>query len=89
MVGCAKAFSLSEEQGRAAVLISVLPISPPVFALAGYYDCGLAEAVTNVVLGKLLFFPAVLAWEAFMNAVDLFPVVIPAVNDICADASTT
>jgi len=88
MVGCAKAFSLSEAEGRAAVLISVLPISPPVFALAGHYDYGLSEAVTNVVLGKLLFFPAVLAWEAFMNAVALFPVAMPTVSSVCPETTT-
>lgn len=81
MIGCCFAFKLPRDLSRAAVLISVLPVSPEAFALAGWYNVGLGYAVSNVVVGKFLCFPAILAWQAFMDAVSLFPYPQPPVME--------
>jgi predicted permease len=83
MIGCSFALHLDNVYARGAVLIATLPISPPSFALAGHYQVGLAEAVSTVLSGKLLVIPAILAWQGFMDAVGLFPVDTPQVDDVC------
>ncbi len=72
MIGCAFAVGLDGELARAAVLISVLPVSPPAFALTGHYGAGLSEAVSCILIGKILVLPSILAWQAVMDAVGVF-----------------
>lgn len=72
MIGCAFAVGLSGAEGRAAVLISVLPVSPPAFALTGHYGVGLSEAVSCILVGKIFVIPSILAWQAVMDAIGLF-----------------
>jgi predicted permease len=73
MVGLAKALHLSDEAGRAAVLIAALPISMASFSLAGHYEIGHATLSANVVLGTALMLPTILIWNIVMDKVDLFP----------------
>lgn len=74
MVGLAKAFSLDDEAGRAAVLIASLPISMASFSLASRYKTGEAILSENVALGVSLVLPTVLMWNLVMDAMDLFPI---------------
>lgn len=87
MVGCATAFNLNDIEGRAAVLIALLPVSPPAFALTGHYGTGLAEAVSTILVGKIIVLPTILAWQAIMDAVQLFPYNAP--PDISACVATS
>jgi predicted permease len=73
MVGLAKALNLSDEPGRAAVLIAALPISMASFSLANRYGVGEAVMAENVTVGTLLILPTVIIWNLVMDKVDLFP----------------
>ena len=87
MIGCALAVGLDGELGRAAVLISVLPVSPPAFALTGHYGVGLSEAVSCVLIGKILVIPSILAWQGVMDAVGVFPYPSSDTPGVCELAS--
>ena len=73
MVGLAKALNLSDEPGRAAVLIAALPISMASFSLANRYGVGEAVMAENVTLGTFLILPTVIVWNLVMDKVGLFP----------------
>ncbi len=83
MVGCAFAVGLSDSEARAAVLIALLPVSPPAFALTGHYGVGLAEAVSTILVGKILVIPTILAWQGIMDSIDLFPYNAPPDVPVC------
>ena len=84
MVGCAFAVGLEGAPARAAVVIASLPISAAAFTLCDRYDVLQKEAVSNIFFGNLLVLPTTLAWIAFMDAVELFPVVKTAMPNVCA-----
>jgi Membrane transport protein len=73
MVGLAKALNLSDEPGRAAVLIASLPISMASFSLANRYGAGEAVMAENVTLGTLFILPTVIIWNLLMDKMGLFP----------------
>lgn len=83
MIGCAFTFGLSDIEGRAAVLIALLPVSPPAFALTGHYGVGLAEAVSTILVGKILVLPTILAWQGIMDSIGLFPYDAPPDASVC------
>ena len=72
MIGLAKAMTLSNEAGRAAVLIAALPISMASFSLASHYKIGEALLSENVALGTILMLPTIILWNVFMDEVGLF-----------------
>jgi predicted permease len=74
MLGLAKLLDLDNEAGRAAVLISALPISMASFSLGSRYGIGEAVLSENVVLGTLLIVPTVLLWNIALDAVGVFPI---------------
>jgi len=74
MVGLAKACKLSDEAGRAAVLIAALPISMASFTLGSQYKIGEALISENVALGTALMLPTVLIWNLVMDEIGLFPI---------------
>lgn len=74
MVGLAKAFKLSNEDGRAAVLIAALPISMASFSLASHYQVGAGLLSENVALGTILLLPTMLIWTLIMDRIGLFPI---------------
>lgn len=84
MVGCAFAVGLEGVYARAAVLLASLPTSAAAFALSDKYKICTAEAVANIFWGNLLVLPTTLAWMAFMDGVDLFPVNKLPVPNVCA-----
>jgi predicted permease len=84
MIGCAFAVGLSGSEGRAAVLISVLPVSPPAFALTGHYGVGLSEAVSCVLVGKILVIPSILAWQAILDSLGVFTYESPPGTTYCS-----
>jgi Membrane transport protein len=73
MVGLAKAMDLSDNSGRAAVLIASLPISLAAFSLGSHYKMGEALLSENIALGTALMLPTVLLWNLVMDSVGLFP----------------
>jgi Membrane transport protein len=73
MVGLAKAMDLSDNSGRAAVLIASLPISLAAFSLGSHYKIGEALLSENIALGTALMLPTVLLWNLAMDSVELFP----------------
>jgi predicted permease len=83
MVGCAAAVGLENGPARAAVLLASLPISAAAFTLCDRYSTCLHQAVANIFWGTVLVLPTTLAWMAFMDAVDLFPMVKTPVNNVC------
>lgn len=74
MVGLAKAMNLSDEAGRAAVLIAALPVSMASFALASNYKIGEALLSANIAMGTLLMLPTILIWNIVMDEIGLFPI---------------
>ena len=74
MVGLAKLCRLTDEAGRAAVLIACLPISMASFSLGGHYEIGEALLAENVALGTALMLPTVLIWNWAMDEIGLFPI---------------
>jgi len=87
MVGCAAAVGLEAGPARAAVLLASLPISAAAFTLCDRYNTWLDHAVANIFWGTVLVLPTTLAWMAFMDAVDLFPMVKTPVNDACTETA--
>ena len=77
MVGLAKGLNLSDEAGRAAVLIAALPISQASFSLGNQYKIGEAMLSENVALGTALILPTVLIWNIVLDAWNLFPIKAP------------
>jgi predicted permease len=73
MVGCAFAVGLSGAEGRAAVLLASLPVSPTSYTVSDKYGIGREIAESNVFWGNLLVLPTTIAWNAFMDAIGLFP----------------
>jgi hypothetical protein len=73
MVGLAKAMGLSNNSGRAAVLIASLPISMAAFSLGSHYQIGEALLSENIALGTTLMLPTVLLWNLAMDDIGLFP----------------
>ena len=76
-VGLAKALALSNNAGRAAVLIASLPISMAAFSLASHYRVGEGLLSDNIAWGTALMLPTVLLWNVVMDAVGLFPIEPP------------
>jgi predicted permease len=74
MVGLAKGLDLTNEAGRAAVLIAALPISMASFSFAEHYNIGQATLSANVALGTALMLPTILIWNIVMDNIDLFPI---------------
>lgn len=72
MVGCAFAVGLSGAEGRAAVLLASLPVSPTAYTVSEKYNVGRDIAESNVFFGNLLVLPTTIAWNAFMDGIDLF-----------------
>lgn len=72
MVGCAFAVGLSGAEGRAAVLLASLPVSPTSYTMSDKYGVGRAVAESNVFWGNLLVLPTTIAWNAFMDSIGLF-----------------
>jgi predicted permease len=73
MLGLAKAVNLDDQSGRAAVLISALPISLASFSLASKYKTGEGVLAANVALGTVFILPTVLLWNLVLDAFDVFP----------------
>ncbi|KAG7673403.1 hypothetical protein Ndes2526B_g03151 [Nannochloris sp. 'desiccata'] len=86
MVGCAAAVGLESGSARAAVLLASLPISAAAFTLCDRYSTCLNQVVANIFWGTVLVLPTTLAWMAFMDAVDLFPMVKTPVPNACTDS---
>ncbi len=89
MVGCAFAVGLSGAEGRAAVLLASLPVSPTSYTMSDKYGVGRDVAESNVFWGNLLVLPTTIAWNAFMDAIGLFEFVPPPgleSNPACAAA---
>jgi len=78
MVGLAKGLRLSDEAGRAAILIATLPISLASFSLGRQYQVGEKDLAANVAAGTLLMLPTVLVWNIVLDKVGLFPIASPA-----------
>jgi predicted permease len=74
MVALAKAFKLSDEAGRAAVLIAALPISMAAFSLGAHYALGEAILSENIALGTILMLPTILVWSLILDKLSLFPI---------------
>ena len=72
MVGCAFAVGLSGAEGRAAVLLASLPVSPTSYTMSDKYGVGRDVAESNVFWGNLLVLPTTIAWNAFMDSIGLF-----------------
>eukprot|EP00889_Picochlorum_renovo_P004743 jgi/Picre1/31773/NNA_007123.t1 len=72
MVGCAFAVGLQGAEGRAAVLLASLPVSPTAYTVADKYGVGLDIAESNIFFGNLLVLPTTIAWNAFMDSISLF-----------------
>ena len=72
MVGITKLFRLNDEAGRAAVLISCLPISMAGFTLGSQYEIGESILSMNVIIGTLLILPTVLMWNVLMDTIGLY-----------------
>lgn len=84
MVGCAFAVGLQGAEGRAAVLLASLPVSPTAYTVADKYGVGLDIAESNIFFGNLLVLPTTIAWNAFMDSISLFVAPAPAsVTDGC------
>lgn len=89
MVGCAFAVGISGAEGRAAVLLASLPVSPTSYTMSDKYGVGRDVAESNVFWGNLLVLPTTIAWNAFMDAIGLFEFVPPPgldSNPACAAA---
>ena len=78
MVGCAFAVGLEGAEGRAAVLLASLPVSPAAYTLAEKYEVGQDIAESNIFFGNLLVLPTTIAWVAFMDSINLFNAPAPA-----------
>ncbi len=72
MVGCAFAVGLSGAEGRAAVLLASLPVSPTSYTMSDKYGVGRDISESNVFWGNLLVLPTTIAWNAFMDSIGLF-----------------
>lgn len=77
MVGCAFAVGLSGAEGRAAVLLASLPVSPTAYTVSEKYNIGRDVAESNVFFGNLLVLPTTIAWNAFMDGIHLFMAAAP------------
>lgn len=77
MVGCAFAVGLSGAEGRAAVLLASLPVSPTAYTVSEKYNVGRDIAESNVFFGNLLVLPTTIAWNAFMDRIQLFMAAAP------------
>ena len=87
MVGCAFAVGLSGPEGRAAVLLASLPVSPTAYTVSDKYGVGRDVAESNVFWGNLLVLPTTIAWNAFMDSIGLFEFTPPpgiGANPACA-----
>ena len=73
MVGLAKSMRLNDEAGRAAILISSLPISMASFSLGHQYNVGEKDLSANVIAGTVLMLPTVIVWNVVLDAVSLYP----------------
>ena len=74
MVGLAKGMGLDDEAGRAAILISSLPISLASFSLGKKYNIGEEDLAANVAVGTLLMLPTVLVWNVLLDEFGLYPI---------------
>lgn len=87
MVGCAFAVGLSGAEGRAAVLLASLPVSPTAYTVSEKYNIGRDIAESNVFFGNILVLPTTIAWNAFMDGIDLFNAAPPpSITGSCASA---
>jgi predicted permease len=73
MLGLAKAFQLTDVAGRAAVLISCMPVVAAAFPLGSHYKIKEVVLAENILLGTILLIPTVLLWNLFLDAVKVFP----------------
>ena len=73
MVGLAKGMQLNDEAGRAAILISALPISMASFSLGHQYSIGEKDLAANVTAGTVLMLPTIIVWNLVLDAVGLYP----------------
>ena len=74
MVGLAKGLGLHDEAGRAAILISSLPISLASFSFGKKYKIGEEDLAANVAVGTLLMLPTVLVWNVLLDEFGLYPI---------------
>jgi predicted permease len=74
MMGLAMGMNMSNEAGRAAILIASLPIAMASFSLAHQYSIGEKDMAANVTFGTILMLPAVIAWNLVLDKVGLFPI---------------
>jgi predicted permease len=72
MVGIAKVLKLENEVGKAAVLISTLPISMASFSLGNTYSIGQSQLSANVAAGTLLMLPTVMMWNYAIDKIEIF-----------------
>ncbi len=77
MIGITKVFNLhnikNDEVGRAAIIISCLPISMASFTLGSQYEIGEESLLSqNIILGTLLLLPTVLLWNIAMDNLGLY-----------------
>ncbi len=72
MVGLVNALSLGDEDGRAAILISTLPISMASFSLGKQYQIGESFLAANVAIGTILMLPAVIAWDFILYRIGFY-----------------
>jgi predicted permease len=72
MVGIAKVLKLENEVGKAAVLISTLPISMASFSLGNTYSIGQSQLSANVAAGTLLMLPTVMIWNYAIDKLEIF-----------------
>ena len=77
MVGCAFAVGLKGAEGRAAVLLAALPVSPAAYAMSERYGIGQEISESNIFFGNLLVLPTTIAWVSFMDGIDLFTAPAP------------
>ena len=74
MMGLAMGMNMSNEAGRAAILIASLPIAMASFSLAHQYSIGEKDMAANVTFGTILMLPAVIAWNLVLDKVGLYPI---------------
>ena len=72
MVGIAKVLRLENEVGKAAVLISTLPISMASFSLGNTYGIGQSQLSANVAAGTILMLPTVMIWNYAIDKLEIF-----------------
>jgi predicted permease len=65
-------FGIDHSQARIGTLIAALPVALAAFTITENYACGNQAMAAQVVWGTILMLPVLIAWDQFMEAVDLF-----------------